>query len=76
MFEKYITIKEKPRIICGQTSSGIWYCKELQADCTSELKQLVGETNKILNEFNGIKKKTSPQHPPPKEKNNVVHGLK
>ena len=50
MFEKYITIKES-KIVCGQTSSGIWYCKELPADTTAELRRLIGEVNRILNEY-------------------------
>lgn len=51
MFEKYITIKES-KILCGQTSSGVWYCKELPADTTAELKMLIGEVNNILNGYN------------------------
>ena len=56
LFEKYITIKEN-KIICGQTSNGIWYCKELPADSTAELKILIGEVNQILNEYNNKKEK-------------------
>lgn len=51
MFDRYIKINEK-RIIAGQTSSGVWYCKELVAETTNELKVLIGETNRILNDFN------------------------
>jgi hypothetical protein len=56
MFERYITIKEK-MIICGQNNSGLWYCKELPADTTAELKVLIGEINGILNEYNNKTKK-------------------
>ena len=56
MFERYITIKEK-MIICGQNNSGLWYCKELPADTTQELKILIGEVNVILNEYNTKTKK-------------------
>jgi hypothetical protein len=66
MFEKYITIKES-KIVCGQTSSGTWYCKELPADSTKEMECLIGEVNRILNRFN--KHNTSP--PPPKKTNKV-----
>ena len=59
MFEKYITIKES-KILCGQTSSGIWYCKELPAETTAELKVLIGEVNTILNKYNGAKTKKEP----------------
>jgi len=51
MFEKYIMVKEN-KILCGQTSSGIWYCKELPVDSVSELRGLIGEVNNILNEYN------------------------
>ena len=53
MFEKYIMVKEN-KILCGQTSQGIWYCKELPADTTAELKILIGEVNTILNNYNRI----------------------
>ena len=53
MFEKYINMisKDVP-ITCGQTSQGYWYCKELKADTTDELKKLISEVNKILNDYN------------------------
>jgi len=51
MLDKYIKINEK-KISAGQTSSGIWYCKELIAETPSELKILIGEVNTILNTFN------------------------
>jgi hypothetical protein len=67
MFEKYITIKER-KIICGQTSTGTWYCKELPAETTSELKMLIGEINQILNQYNNNKEKKSSNSLPKKEK--------
>jgi len=51
MFEKYISIKES-KILCGQTSAGVWYCKELPAETTAELNVLIGEVNGILNKYN------------------------
>jgi len=54
MFDRYIKINEK-RIIAGQTSSGMWYCKELIAEDTKELKELIGNVNLILNEYNNEK---------------------
>ena len=51
MLDKYIKINEA-MIICGQTSGGLWYCKELPANDTKELDQLIGEVNKILNKYN------------------------
>ena len=54
MFDRYIKINEK-RIIAGQTSSGVWYCKELIAEDTKELKELIGNVNLILNEYNNEK---------------------
>jgi hypothetical protein len=56
MFDRYIKINEK-RIIAGQTSSGIWYCKELIAEDTIELKTVINDVNIILNEFNNETKK-------------------
>lgn len=70
MFEKYITIKEN-KIICGQTSSGVWYCKELPVDSIKDLDCSINQVNKVLNKYN--KKEKTPT--PKKEKNNVK-GLK
>ena len=55
MFEKYVKLNEK-QIICGQTSNGVWYCKELPCNTPSELAYLIGEINQILNEYNTEKK--------------------
>jgi len=51
VLDRYINMSDK-KIIVGQTSSGVWYCKELPADTTAELKILIGEINNILNEYN------------------------
>ena len=51
MLDKYIKINEK-QIICGQTSSGVWYCKELPANTTAELRVMIGEVNDIFNSYN------------------------
>ena len=51
MFEKYIVVNEA-KIICGQTASGTWYCKELPANNTKELDPLINEVNTILNKYN------------------------
>ena len=56
MFEKYITIKES-NIVVKQTSGGVWYCSELPARTTNELEGLIGEVNRILNNYNTIVKK-------------------
>lgn len=53
MLDKYIKVNEK-QIVCGQTSSGVWYCKELPANDTKELDKLIGEVNSILNKYNKI----------------------
>ena len=51
MLDKYIKINDK-QIIAGQTSSGIWYCKELPANTPEELETLIGKINNIFNEYN------------------------
>ena len=51
MFEKYIVINES-NIIVGQTSNGVWYCKELPAKNTQELNLLINDVNSILNNYN------------------------
>jgi hypothetical protein len=51
MLDKYIKINDK-QIIAGQTSGGIWYCKELPANTVLELKHLINEVNMVLNQFN------------------------
>lgn len=56
MLDKYVKINDR-QIICGQTSTGIWYCKELPANSTSELKTLIGDVNTILNDYNNKSKK-------------------
>jgi len=55
MLDKYIKINDK-QIIAGQTSAGIWYCKELPANTTEELETLIGKINIILNKANEEKK--------------------
>lgn len=51
MLDKYIQVNEA-KIICGQTSGGVWYCKELPANSTQEMDLLINETNIILNKYN------------------------
>jgi len=51
MLDKYIKINEK-KISAGQTSSGVWYCKELIAETPKELENLISEVNSILNKYN------------------------
>jgi hypothetical protein len=58
MFEKYIVINEA-KIICGQTGSGTWYCKELPAKNTNEMDALICEVNSILNKYNANEEKES-----------------
>ena len=65
MLDKYIKINES-RIICGQTSSGIWYCKELPAEDTKQLEDLIGKINKILNIANKKTEKKEGKKSPPK----------
>lgn len=55
MLDRYIQIKER-MIICGQNSAGFWYCKELPANSTGELSDLINTVNSILNKFNENKK--------------------
>ena len=55
MFERYIVINES-RILAGQNSSGIWYCKELPAQTVTELDRLIGEVNSVLNKYNKTNK--------------------
>ena len=67
MFEKYLVIKEN-KILCGQNATtGTWYCKELPADSTQELDNLINDINKILNKYN--KKEKNTPATPKKEKN-------
>ena len=63
MLDRYIKISEK-QIICGQTSSGIWYCKELPAENTEKLNILIGEVNGILNKYNKMDGSKKPSTPP------------
>ena len=51
MLDKYIKINERV-IISGQTSSGIWYCKELPSADPKEADKLIGEMNTIYNKYN------------------------
>jgi len=51
VLDKYIKINDK-QIIAGQTAAGIWYCKELPANTTKELRNLISEINSILNKAN------------------------
>ena len=66
MFNKYIKINEKKISVGQDGKTGGWYCKNLDAETTSELKVLIGEVNEILNTYNqktdedGGDKKKSP----------------
>lgn len=51
MLDKYIKINERI-IISGQTSTGVWYCKELPAKDTREADLLIGEMNRVYNKYN------------------------
>lgn len=51
MLDKYIRINDRP-IVVGQSSSGIWYTKELVANTTVEADKLIGEMNTICNKYN------------------------
>ena len=73
MLDIYKTINEK-MIILGQTSSGVWYCKELRCDCVKQAEKRIGEINRVLNRYNSCKKEKSP-HTPKKEKKPDVKGL-
>ena len=55
MLDIYNKINDK-QIILGQTSSGIWYCKELPCDCVKQADKKIGEINKVLNKYNQCKK--------------------
>lgn len=67
MFNKYIKVNEK-KIIVGQTSSGVWYCKEAVVETTQELKVLIGDINVILNECNIKPKDAEEKQPNTKKK--------
>ncbi len=51
VLDKYIKINERV-IISGQTSGGVWYCKELPAETTKEADDLIGKMNAIYNKYN------------------------
>ena len=51
MLDRYIKINERV-IISGQTSSGIWYCKELPSGDPKEADKLIGELNTVYNKYN------------------------
>jgi len=69
MLNTYIKINDR-QIIAGQTSSGIWYCKELPCNTVKEMNKLIGETNEVLNKYNKPIKETKKEKEPP------VKGLK
>lgn len=56
MFDKYIVNEENGK--AGQTSNGIWYCKEISFENEVDLKQKIERINKVLNEVNHNGKKT------------------
>ena len=55
--QKYISINDR-QIIVGQTSSGIWYCKEIPCENCKDADVQIGEMNKVLNKYN--KKEKTP----------------
>ena len=70
MLDKYIKINERV-IISGQTSSGVWYCKELPAENPKEADVLIGQMNSIYNKYNKKEKTTTSK----KETKPSVKGL-
>ena len=42
---------------CRQNSDGTWICSDLKANTITELDLAIGEVNKVLNKYNGGKKK-------------------
>ena len=50
MFDKYISVEENGK--AGQTSNGIWYCKEIPFKDDVDLKDKITRINKVLNEVN------------------------
>jgi len=57
MFDKYVKVNEK-KIVAGQTSAGVWYCKEVVCETSEELKKMIADINSILNSFNNKVDKT------------------
>ena len=55
MFDRYIAIEENGK--AGQTSSGLWYCKEIPFKDDVDLKDKITRINKVLNEVNQNGKK-------------------
>ena len=55
MFDKYIAIEENGK--AGQTSSGLWYCKEIPFKDDKDLLDKITRINKVLNEVNSNGKK-------------------
>jgi len=51
MLDKYINF-EKEKFRYKQNADGTWICVDLRADTIIESKTLIGEVNKMLNEFN------------------------
>lgn len=52
-FVRYLKIDNSELIHAGQDpKTKEWYCKDLPARTTTELRRLMGEINAILNEYN------------------------
>lgn len=73
MLERFMKINDK-QIILGQTSSGIWYCKELPCNCIKEAEKKIGEINRILNIYNECKKKEQKKETQNKTKTKKLDG--
>jgi len=52
---KYITVEENGK--AGQTSNGVWYCKEIPFSDDKDLEDKITRINKVLNKFNNGKEK-------------------
>ena len=73
MLDTYKMIQEKD-VMVGQTSAGVWYCKELHASDPREAGKLMGEMNRELNKVNKTKK-VSPEPPSKKEKDSMRYDI-
>lgn len=62
MLNQYIKINEKI-IESKQTSGGIWYCSSVTSETVKEMDKLIGDLNKVYNNYNKKEKTVVPRKP-------------
>jgi hypothetical protein len=63
VLDKYISINDNKILVGQYPSTGAWYCKELPAKDSVELKKNIGDVIIVLNYYNNEVKEVDAKQP-------------